>query len=143
LSKYEYAAANFSETSGWGGWLRAADTSSLDNEYAEIITPVNEGLLNFPIGVGEFLLTLGPENKGQSSKRVDVLLEDTFASGISPHYWHLQLMECKKKLGWIGGPLFRHSNGQRWTSSCFKSTYVYPLLNMQRDRGVPYAPCYS
>jgi hypothetical protein len=26
LSKYEYAAANFSETCAWGGWLRAADT---------------------------------------------------------------------------------------------------------------------
>jgi hypothetical protein len=40
-------------------------------------------------------------------------------------------MECKEKLGWIGGPLFHHSNGQRWTSSYFKSTHVYPLLHIQ------------
>jgi hypothetical protein len=46
-------------------------------------------------------------------------------------------MECKEKLGWIGGPLFCHSNGQRWTSSHFKSTYVYPLLHIQRNRGYP------
>jgi hypothetical protein len=32
LSKYEYAAAKFSETCAWGGWLRAANTFSLDDE---------------------------------------------------------------------------------------------------------------
>jgi hypothetical protein len=49
------------------------------------------------------ILKLGPETKGQSSKRVDVPLSDTFASGISPHYWYLKLMESKENLGWIGG----------------------------------------
>jgi hypothetical protein len=46
-------------------------------------------------------------------------------------------MECKENLGWIGGALFRHSNGQRCTSSYFKSTHVYPLLHIQRNRGDP------
>jgi hypothetical protein len=118
LSKYEYAAANFAETCAWGGggWLRAAETFSLDDEDAEIITPANGALRNLHIAVGAVLLTLGPETKGQSSKRVDVPLADTFASGISPHYWYLKLMEYKEKLGWIGRPLFHHSNGQIWTS---------------------------
>jgi hypothetical protein len=89
---------------------------SMDDEDVEIITPANGALHNFHIGVGAVLLTLGPETKGQISKRVDVPMTDTFASGISPHYWYLKLMECKEKLGCIGGPLFRHSNGQRWTS---------------------------
>jgi hypothetical protein len=83
LSKYEYAAANFAETCAWGGWLRAAENFSLDDEDVEIITPANGGLHNFPIGVGAILLTLGPETKGQSSNPVDVPLADTFASGIS------------------------------------------------------------
>jgi hypothetical protein len=86
LSKYEYTAANFAETCAWGVWLRAAETFSLDYEDVEIITPANVGLHNFTIGVGEVLLTLGPDTKGQSSKRVDVPLADNFASGISPHY---------------------------------------------------------
>jgi hypothetical protein len=86
LSKYEYAAANFAETCAWGGWLRAAETFSLDDEDVEIIIPANGALHNLSIGVGAALLTLGPETKGQSSKRVDVPLADTFASGISPHY---------------------------------------------------------
>jgi hypothetical protein len=137
LSKYEYAAANFAETCAWGGWLRAAETLSLDDEDVEIITPANGGLHNFPIGAVSVLLTLGPETKGQCSKRVDVHLEDTFASEISPLYWYLKLMECKEKLGWIGDPLFRHSNGKRWNSSYFKSTHVYPLLYIQRNRGDP------
>jgi hypothetical protein len=102
LSKYEYAAANFAETCAWGGWLRADETFSLDYEDVEIITPANGGLHNFPIGVREVLLTLGPNNKGQSSKQVDVPLSDSFASGINPHYWYLKLMECKDKLGWFG-----------------------------------------
>jgi hypothetical protein len=142
LSKYEYAAANFSETCAWGGWLRSAETFSLDDEDVEIITPANGALLNLPIGVGAVLLTLGPETKGQSSKRVDIPLADNFASGTSPDYWYLKLMECKEKLGWIGGHLFRHSNGQIWTSSHFKSTHMYPLLHIQRNRGDPsLAPC--
>jgi hypothetical protein len=103
----------------------------------EIITPANGALHNLPIGVGDVLLTLVPETKGQSSKRVDVPLADTFASGSSPHYWYLKLMECKDNLGWIGGPLLRHFNGQRWTSSYFKSTHVYPLLHIQRSCGDP------
>jgi hypothetical protein len=80
LSKYEYAAANFAETCAWGGWLRAAETFSLDDEDVEIITPANVALHNLHIGVRAVLLTLGPETKGQSSKRVDVPLADTFAS---------------------------------------------------------------
>jgi hypothetical protein len=135
LSKYEYAAANFAETCAWGGWLRATETFSLDDEDVEIITPANGALHNLPIKVGGVLLTLGPETKGQSSKRVDVPLEDTFASGISPHNWYLKLIECKDKLGWIEGPLFLHSNGQRWTSSYFKSTHAYPLLHIHRNHG--------
>jgi hypothetical protein len=69
----------------------------------EIITPANGALHNLHIGVGAVLLNLGPETKGQSSKRVNVPLADTFASGISPHYWYLKLMECEENLGWIGG----------------------------------------
>jgi hypothetical protein len=103
LSKYEYAAANFAETCAWGGWLRAAENFSLNDEDVEIITPANGALHNLPIGVGAVLLTLGPETKGQSSKRVDVPLADTFASGISPHYWYLKFMECEEILSWIGG----------------------------------------
>jgi hypothetical protein len=103
----------------------------------EIITPANGSLHNLPIGVGALRLTLVPETRGQSSKTVDAPLADTFASVISPHYWYLKLMECKEKLGWIGGPLFRHSNGQRWTSSHFKSAHVYPFLHIQRNRGDP------
>jgi hypothetical protein len=86
LSKYEYAATNFVETCAWGGWFRAAEIFSLDDEDVEIITPANGELHNLPIGLGAFRLTLGPETKGKNSKRVGVPLEDTFASGISPHY---------------------------------------------------------
>jgi hypothetical protein len=103
----------------------------------EIITPGNGALHNLHIGLGAVLLTLGPETKGQGSKIVDVPLADIFASGIRPHYWYLKLMECKENLGWIGGPLFYHSNRQRWTSSYFKSTPVYPLLHIQRNSGYP------
>jgi hypothetical protein len=60
LSKYEYAAANFAETCAWGGWIRASETFSLDDEDVEIITPANGALHNLHIGVGAVLLTLGP-----------------------------------------------------------------------------------
>jgi hypothetical protein len=137
LSKYKYVAANFAETCAWRGWLRAADTFSLDGGDVEIITPANGGLNSLPIGVGADLLMLGPATKYQSSKRVDVPLANNFASGICPNYWYLQLMECKEKLGWIGGSVLCHSNGQRCTRSDFKCTHVYPLLHIQKNRGDP------
>jgi hypothetical protein len=99
----------------------------------KIITQANKALQNLPIGVGAVLLNLGPETKGQRSKRVDVPLADTFASGIIPHYWYLKLMECKDDLGWMGEALFHHSNGQRWTSSYFKIKHMYHLLHFQRN----------
>jgi hypothetical protein len=72
---------------------------SLDYEDAEINMPANGGLHKFPIWVGAGLFTLGPETKGQSSKRVDVpFVGLSFASGITSHYWYLQLMKCKEAL---------------------------------------------
>jgi hypothetical protein len=41
FSKYEYAAAHFAETYSWGGWLRAPEIFSLEDEDVEIITPDN------------------------------------------------------------------------------------------------------
>jgi hypothetical protein len=32
LSKYEYASSDFAEPCAWGGWLRASETFSLDDE---------------------------------------------------------------------------------------------------------------
>jgi hypothetical protein len=85
LSKYEYAAEKFAETCAWVSWLGEAETCSLYDEDVEFIMPENGGLHHFPIGVGEVILTLGPETKCQSSKWVDVPLSDTFAAGSSPH----------------------------------------------------------
>jgi hypothetical protein len=65
---YEYAAANFAKTCAWGGWLRAAETFSLDDEDVEIITPANVALQNLYIVVGAVLLTLVPEVKGKAPK---------------------------------------------------------------------------
>jgi hypothetical protein len=57
LSKYEYASVNFAENCAWGGWLRVADTFSLDDEDVEIITPAHGGIHNFLIGVGAVIFT--------------------------------------------------------------------------------------
>jgi hypothetical protein len=54
------------------------------HEDVEIITSANGALHNLPIGVGVVLLTLGPETKGQRSKRVDVPLADTFCIRNQP-----------------------------------------------------------
>jgi hypothetical protein len=63
FSKYEYTAAHFDATCARGGWLRAAETFSLDNEDVEIITPANGALHNLPIGVGGILLTFAKAPK--------------------------------------------------------------------------------
>jgi hypothetical protein len=55
-----------------GGLAQRRLIFSLDDEDAEINMSANGGLHKLPIWVGAGLFTLGPETKGQSSKRVDV-----------------------------------------------------------------------
>jgi hypothetical protein len=43
-----------------GGWLRDAETFSLDDEDVKFIKPDNGALHNLPIGVKAAILTLGP-----------------------------------------------------------------------------------
>jgi hypothetical protein len=75
--------------------LSATEHFSLDYDDVEAIDLANGGLHSLPIDLGAILLTLGPDTKGQSSKRVDIPIEDTFASGISPYYWYINLQVCK------------------------------------------------
>jgi hypothetical protein len=137
LNKYEYAASHFAEFCAWGGRLRATQAFSFDDEDVEAIDPANGDLHNLLIGVEAIILTLGPDTKWQSSRRVEIPMADTFASGISHYYWYMKIQECKRELGWIGGPLFHHSDGQRWINSYLKNTHVYHLLHIQHNRGNP------
>jgi hypothetical protein len=66
LNTYEYAAANFADTCAWGGWLRAPETFSLDDEDVEIITPAKGELQNLHIVVGAIILTWGPTPKAKA-----------------------------------------------------------------------------
>jgi hypothetical protein len=68
LSKYEYAAANFAGTFAWGGWLRAAETFSLDDEDTEIITPANELSIIFFFEWGPSFLPWGLKPKAKAPK---------------------------------------------------------------------------
>jgi hypothetical protein len=40
-------------------------------------------------------------------------------------------------------PIFCHENGTRWTSQYFRSTFLIPMLDMQRRLGDPYLQAYD
>ena len=67
----------------------------------------------------------------------DVVLASTFASGLSPLAAWSQFLACCRELGWTTGPLFRLSDGTRWSSQYFRVFHLYPLLRLQRAAGDP------
>ena len=58
-------------------------------------------------------------------------------SGTKAGLWYERLIACRTHLGIEGGLLFRHLDGTKWTSNYFRTTHVYPLLQLQRAAGDP------
>jgi len=64
-----------------------------------------------------------------------MVLACTFASGLSPDDAWCRFLECCQTLGWTEGPLFRLSDGTRWSSHYFRHFHLYALLRLQRAAG--------
>ena len=69
--------------------------------------------------------------------KADVIVAYETTSGTKAGLWYERLATCRQELGVTGGLLFRHLDGTKWTSNYFRTTHVYPLLQMQRAAGDP------
>ena len=103
-----------------------------------VIQPQHGPTADLPPGVGAVTFSLLPETKSDRSRTRDVVVAFQTLSGLSLGRWIDRLRRCSG-LGttWEGEtrPIFTHSNGCPWTSSYFRTTYLYPALNQQRLAG--------
>ena len=135
--RYLLSAANLVELLGWGGWLRASEVFSLNHGDVSCCLPTDGDRFGLPAGIGAVFLRLLAMTKSSPYMTADVVLASTFASGLSPLSAWLQFMACCQDLGWTTGPLFRLSDGTRWSSHYFRIFHLYPLLRLQRALGDP------
>jgi len=139
LQRYELIAATFAELSAWGGWLRASEVFNLRHKDISTCEPEDHLRFGFPPGVGAVFYKLSPETKSSPFLTADVVLSDTFASGLSPLFWWKLLKTEAAALSWDDPDafVFRHASGVPWTSSYFRYTHLYPLLRLQQQMGDP------
>ena len=89
-------------------------------------------------GVGAVAFRLLPETKTNRTSRADQYISYYSSSGLSYGVWVTRLDGIHTRLfGQAAGPLFRHFDGTRWTSTYFRQTYLWPWLEQQRAEGDP------
>jgi hypothetical protein len=140
-----YARAGLALTGAWLSWLRSGELFGMDWDGNTVIEPEDGPQHGLPSGVGAILWKLLEQTKSNRTSRADVPMAYTTGSGFSLGKWMHRLREA---LG-VGTfpdtatPIFCHENGTRWTSQYFRSTFLIPMLDMQRRLGDPYLQAYD
>ena len=138
FARLEIATAGATNTGAWLSWLRGSELFGLDWEDATVTQPQHGPVLGLEVGNGAIGLRLLPETKTNRTSRVDQYVSYHSASGLSLGVWLDRLDDLHTRLfGQTTGPIFRSFSGERWTSTYFRHTYLYPWLNQQRLEGDP------
>ena len=124
----------------WLGWLRGSEAFGLRWCDLTIVLPHDGPRYDLPMGIGMIGLRLLPETKSQRASTVDMTLAYETISGYQLGVW---IQRLKQSLG-IGPnhstlitPIFLTARGGVWTSSYYRSTFLYPSLLRQQANGDP------
>jgi hypothetical protein len=133
----ELARAALVNLAAWLGWLRAMEVFSLQWADVTVLEPEDGPVMDLPAMTGAVSFRLLPQTKSDRTKTADVILAYNTSSGFSLGLWLHRLCDS---LGVAEFPtdssdLFVDRDGTRWTSLYFRSTYLIPLLEMQRKAG--------
>ena len=115
----------------WLLWLRSKET--FDTEWDDL-----EVLLPEPTEERDLLIKAGcvhwrlHESKSQRGLNVDTICAFRSLSGLSLGKWLLRARLVERT-----GPVFRHPNGQKWTSMYFRQHFLYPALYQLQALGDP------
>ena len=129
--RLEVATAATINLLGWLGWLRSTELFSLRVADVVMVTPYEGELLGLPPGLGAITLRLLPMTKSNPAAVADVVVSFQCLSGLSLGKWMTRLMEFKLPTDW----LFSTRSLKKWTSSYFRHTWLYPVLECQRLQG--------
>jgi hypothetical protein len=131
-ARRELAQAGLANLIFWLGWLRSTEGFSLRWEDVAVTLPADGPSLDLPPGIGALILTLLPETKSSRALTADVVLAYTTMTGFSVGKWYRRAhMSCHAR-GAAPGLVFSTPDGSQWTSTYFRTTFLYPALKAQR-----------
>jgi hypothetical protein len=144
----ELARAALANLIAWLAWLRAQELFCLCWCDFTITSPIDAATLDLPPGIGAIQLRLLAQTKTDRTRKADVIIAFTTGSGLSPGVW---LQRLQSDLGHTLGQstegnsslVFCHQGGQPWSSNFFRTTYLIPSLQEQREMGDPTLRAYD
>lgn len=137
-ARIQIAQAGFANLLLWLGWLRSSELFTLTWADVHCYHPSASLILDLPPNNGALLLQLLPQTKTTRSRRADVIIAYTTNSGLSPGTWFQRLRSLSPRCP-PTQLLFQPSGaGPPWTSSLYRTTYLYPFLHLQKAEGDPY-----
>jgi len=138
IERLAICTAGATNAMAWLTWLRGSELFGLDWEDIEVTTPDEGPTLGLDPGIGCVGLRLLPETKTNRTSRADMYVAYHSASGLSIGIWLQRLRDLHQHLFQrTTGPVFCHLSGDRWTSTHYRHTYLYPWLGQQRVEGDP------
>jgi hypothetical protein len=151
--RQEIALAALCNCIAWLAWLRGGETFGLCWKDATLLLPGKGEQQNLESRIGAVKLRLLEQTKTCRSSVADVALAFCSGSGIPLGKWFLRARYGSLTPGqpldapdlWTtdARPIFCHPNGKAWDSNYYRTTYLLPLLQMQRLEGDPYLQFYD
>ena len=146
--KAELSRAGLANLLAWLAWLRAQELFGLCWSDVTITDPADAGTLDLPFGIGAIQLRLLAQTKTDRTRKADMIIAYKTGSGLQPGRWVRRLRALlghPQDQGTIGNNslIFCHRDGRPWTSNFFRTTYLLPSLQEQRDSGDPTLRAYD
>ena len=132
-TRREIANAGTCNLTLWLGMFRGGENFNLCRSSVKIVLPRDGPSVGLPAGVGMVEMRLTPETKSSPNKTADMVIAFTCASGLSIGKWMLRALSFPDTCD--NDKLFSSDNMSEWDSSCFRHTYLWPLLELQRVMG--------
>jgi hypothetical protein len=136
-----YARAGLANLQFFLGWFRPSELfDSRWNRY-EVTEPADGELHDLPRGIGVIRLVMGPETKSDRTFSPDVIMAYATVSGFKLGKWFHRLrnaVDPDTPYAQDYRHVFVHEDGAPWTSSYFRTTFLYPSLLRQAEAGDAY-----
>lgn len=132
--RHDLAAAGASNLTLALGGLRGGENFSLRYNRVSVIHPTMGPAHGLPSGIGFIQMYLGDRTKSSATTIAEVVISYYTASGLNLGMWMERLMSFEPV---DGVHLFSTPNRRRWSSSYWRKTYAWPILEDMRAEGHP------
>jgi hypothetical protein len=144
-SRLDAARAGLTNICGWLGWFRATELFGIEWANILVVEPGDGSRYEIPDHVGAIRFHFPLPTKTSRATDTDLWCAYTSGSGFSAGKWFQRLRRALGASVFPTGatPVFQRRDGHRWTSAHYRTTYLIPLLEMQRQQGDPYLAAYD